>query len=129
MLVSGFLGYGVGFCPTAALSSEKLLHHTCLQSIPKLHSKVDYLQQLIGTEAGDCLFFLKSEEIQVPPPCLGFHCVKVVLLCPLFSCNLSSLFCRVSRSRTQVTPNNLVCLVLQFYFCMIDSWFCARFVS
>lgn len=88
MLVSGFLGYGVGFCPTAALSSEKLLHHTCLQSIPKLHSKVDYLQQLIGTEAGDCLFFLKSEEIQVPPPCLGFHCVRsgpslsVILLQP-----------------------------------------------
>lgn len=66
----------MSFASTAALSSEKLLHHTCLQSILKLHCKVDYLQQLFGREAGACLFFLKSEQMQVPPPCLGSPCVR-----------------------------------------------------
>lgn len=86
MLVLGFLGYGVAFCPAAALSSEKLLH-TCLQSIPKLHSKVDYLEQLFGTEAGSFLFFIKSEQMQVSPSRLGSHCVRsgplfIILLQP-----------------------------------------------
>lgn len=117
----------------ADLSYKKLLHHTCLQSILKLHCKVDYLQQLFGTEFEACLFFLKTERTQVPPLLLSFRCVKGgPILYPFFFLEPFITFLQgVKEQDTSLisTPNNLVCLVSQFYFCMIDSWYCAWFIS
>lgn len=63
--------------------------------------------------------------MQVPPPHFGSLCVRsdpslsILLLQPFIS------FLQSVKEQDTITPNNLVCLVLQFYFCMIDSWYCA----
>lgn len=84
-----------------------------------------YLEEKLGLAC----FFLNLSKCQYPLHALILLVSEAILLCPFFSCSFSSLFCRVSRSMTQVAPNNLVYLVLQFYFCMIDSWYCAWFMS
>lgn len=111
MLVWFFRDMGWVFFPCSCFEFWKTFASHLSSEYSKVTFKVDYLQQLFGTEAGACLFFLKSEQMQVPPP-LVFLCQKW----SFFSCSLSSLFCRVSRSRTQVTPNDLVLLGIAILF-------------
>lgn len=107
---------------------------TCLRSSSKFHCKVDYLEQFncsMSNKSKLACFFLKLDKRKCPL-CLWVSMVsEVVPLCILLLEPFITFLQGVEQHNTSPIPiaDNFVCLVLQFCFCMIDSWSRAWFIS
>lgn len=120
------------FFVAADLSYEKLLHRSCLQSVLKMHCKVDDVQQLFGTEVESFLLEntknnnkTKKENNKrpqinpsCPPPGPWFSLSEVVtsfIHSSPGSFQRISAGCQQARHELLSTPSNLVCSLSQLY--------------
>lgn len=126
VLVWFFWGYRAGFFPYSCFEFQKTFASHLSSEYSKVTLQGELFATVIWKRSWGLLVF--SEQIQVPPPCLGSPCVRSG---PSLSFLLLQHFIPFWQGiREQDTRNNnLVCLVLQFYFCRIDSWYCSWFTS